>query len=409
MSDISSAQKAERRRKGFLLFGVIVVVGALAYGAWWFLAGRFSESTDDAYVAGNIVAVTSRENATVTALYADNTQQVRQGQLLIEMDPSVAEVNMRAAEANLARAARAVHGTFASADSYSAQLEQAQVALAQAKSDYQRRQAALAGAVSGEELGHARDAVSAAEAAVNSARGGLAQARSSIAGVDVANNPDVLAAEAQLRAAAIVLAHMKIVAPVDGVVAQRTVQVGQRVNAGAPLMAVVPLSNVWVDANFKEVQLARMRIGQPVRITTDIYGSKVAYHGRIVGLGAGSGSAFSVLPPQNASGNWIKIVQRVPVRVALDPAELKDNPLRIGLSVTATVDVRDQSGPRTADAAPVGVMRGNTGEDIDAKVDQLVKKILAASSAPAQIDNPPANKSHVKKSRIKKSRITRSK
>jgi membrane fusion protein, multidrug efflux system len=385
MSDITaaSAQRTERRRKGFLLFGVIIVVGAVAYGAWWLLAGRFSESTDDAYVAGNIVAVTSRENATVTALYADNTQAVRQGQLLIEMDPSVAEVNMRAAEANLARAARAVHGTFASADSYSAQLEQAEVALAQAKSDYQRRQAALAGAVSGEELGHARDAVSAAEAAVNSARSGLVQARSSIAGVDVAHNPDVLAAEAQLRAAAIMLAHMKIVAPVDGVVAQRTVQVGQRVNAGAPLMAVVPLSNVWVDANFKEVQLARMRIGQPVRITTDIYGSKVAYHGKIAGLGAGSGSAFSVLPPQNASGNWIKIVQRVPVRIALDPAELKDNPLRIGLSVTATVDVRDQSGPRAADATPVGVMRGNTGEDINAKVDRLVKKILAASSAPA--------------------------
>ncbi len=407
MSD--SAQKAERRRKGFLLFGVVVVVGGLAYGAWWLLAGRFSESTDDAYVAGNIVAVTSRENATVTALYADNTQAVRQGQLLIEMDPSVAEVNMRAAEANLARAARAVHGTFASADSYSAQLEQAEVALAQAKSDYQRRQAALAGAVSGEELGHARDAVAAAEAAVNSARSGLVQARSSIAGVDVAHNPDVLAAEAQLRAAAIVLAHMKIVAPVDGVVAQRTVQVGQRVNAGAPLMAVVPLSNVWVDANFKEVQLARMRIGQPVRITTDIYGGKVVYHGRIAGLGAGSGSAFSVLPPQNASGNWIKIVQRVPVRVALDPAELRDNPLRIGLSVTATVDVHDQSGPRAADAAPVGVMRGNTGEDIDAQVDGLVKKILAASIAPVQIDSPAANKPQIKKSRIKKSRVHRSK
>ena len=382
MSD--SAQKAERRRKGFLLFGVIVVIGALAYGGWWLLAGRFSESTDDAYVAGNIVAVTSRENATVTALYADNTQQVRQGQLLIEMDPSVAEVNMRAAEANLARAARAVHGTFASADSYSAQLEQAEVALAQAKSDYQRRQAALAGAVSGEELGHARDAVSAAEAAVNSARSGLIQARSSIAGVDVAHSPDVLAAEAQLRSAAIVLAHMKIVAPVDGVVAQRTVQVGQRVNAGAPLMAVVPLTNVWVDANFKEVQLSRMRIGQPVKITTDIYGGKVVYHGKVAGLGAGSGSAFSILPPQNASGNWIKIVQRVPVRIALDPADIKDNPLRIGLSVTATVDVRDQSGPRTADSATVGVMRGSTGEDIDAKVNALVRKILAANSAPAR-------------------------
>jgi membrane fusion protein (multidrug efflux system) len=172
-------------------------------------------------------------------------------------------------------------------------------------------------------------------------------------------------------------------------------------------MAVVPLSNVWVDANFKEVQLARMRIGQPVQITTDIYGGKVVYHGRVAGMGAGSGSAFSVLPPQNASGNWIKIVQRVPVRVALDPAELKDNPLRIGLSVTATVDVHDQSGPRAADAAPVAVMRGNTGEDIDAQVDGLVKKILAASSAPVQIDNPQVGKSQIKKSRIKKSRADR--
>jgi membrane fusion protein (multidrug efflux system) len=384
MSDTAQVQRIEVRRKGFILFGVAVVIAGLLYGAWWLLAGRFSESTDDAYVAGNIVAVTSRENATVTALYADNTQAVRQGQLLIEMDPSVADVTMRAAEANLARAARSVRGTFASADSYSAQLAQAQVALAQAKSDFQRRQAALAGAVSAEELGHARDAVAAAEAAVNAARGGLAQAQSGIAGVDVAHNPDVLAAEAQLRAAAIALAHMKIVAPVDGVIAQRTVQVGQRVNAGAPLMAVVPLSNVWVDANFKEGQLPGMRIGQPVKITTDLYGGTVTYHGHVAGLGAGSGSAFAVLPPQNASGNWIKIVQRVPVRIALDPAELTDNPLRLGLSVSADVDVRDQSGPRVAGAPLAGVMRGNTGEDTSAEVNALVARILAANGVPAR-------------------------
>ena len=383
MSDISQdrALKAERRRKGFFLFVIACAALALLYGGWWLLTGRFHETTDDAYVAGNIVAVTSREAATVTALYADNTQAVKQGQLLIEMDPSVAEVNMRAAEANLARAARAVRGTFASADSYSAQLAQAQVALAQAQSDYKRRQSALSGAISGEELGHARDAVAAAEAAVNSARGAQAQAQSGIAGVDVAHNPDVLAAEAQLRGAANALAHMKIVAPVDGVIAQRTVQVGQRVNAGAPLMAVVPLSNVWVDANFKEGQLAQMRLGQKVDITTDLYGGKVTYHGHIAGLGAGSGSAFAILPAQNASGNWIKIVQRVPVRIALDPAELQDNPLRIGLSVSANVDISDQSGPRVTSATVTGVMRGNTGEDTGAKVDALVKKILSANGA----------------------------
>ena len=298
------------------------------------------------------------------------------------MDPSVPDVALRAAAANLARAVRGVRGNFASADSYSAQLRQAEVVLAQARSDYQRRQGALAGAVSGEELGHARDAVAAAEAAVNSARGSLAQAHAGIAGVDIAHNPDVLAAEAQLRATAITLAHMKIVAPVDGVIAQRIVQVGQRVNAGAPLMAVVSLSDVWVDANFKEVQLARMRVGQPVRITTDIYGSKVAYHGRIAGLGAGSGSAFALLPAQNASGNWIKIVQRVPVRIALDPGELKTNPLRIGLSVSAQVDVHDQSGPRVASARAAQVMRGETGEDIGAKVDAMVARILAENGVP---------------------------
>jgi len=383
MSEVSEARarRAEVRRKGFLWFCLVVVIAALIYAAWWWLAARYSETTDDAYVAGNIVAVTSRENATVIALYADNTQGVHRGQLLIEMDPSVAEVAMRAAEANLARAVRSVHGNFASADSYSAQLRQAEVALAQAKADYQRRQGALAGAVSGEELGHARDAVAAAEAAVNSAQGGLAQSRAAISGLDVAHNPDVLAAEAQLRAAAITLAHMKIVAPVDGVVAQRTVQVGQRVNAGAPLMAVVPLSDVWVDANFKEVQLARMRIGQPVTIATDIYGSKVTYHGKVVGLGAGAGSAFALLPAQNASGNWIKIVQRVPVRIALDAGELKDNPLRVGLSVTAEVDVHDQSGPRVATTPVTGVMRGETGQDVDARVDAMVARILRENGA----------------------------
>jgi len=383
MSDSTDmrAERAMRRRKGFVIFGAVIVICGFGYGAWYLIEGRFTESTDDAYVAGNIVAVTSRENATVTALYADNTQAVHRGQLLIEMDPSTAEVDMRAAEAALARAARSVRGTFASADSYSAQLSSAEVALAQAKTDYQRRQGALSGAVSGEELGHARDAVSAAQAAVNSARGGLAQAQSGIAGVDIAHNPDVLTAEAQLRAAALMLAHMKIVAPVDGEIAQRTVQVGQHVNAGAPLMAVVPLSDVWVDANFKEVQLARMRIGQPVTITTDLYGSKVVYHGHVAGLGAGSGSAFAVLPAQNASGNWIKIVQRVPVRIALDPSELKDNPLRVGLSVSTDVNVSDQSGPRVANAPVSSVMRGDTGEDVGPEVDALEAKILADNGA----------------------------
>lgn len=365
------------RRFWFIILGVVVLVGAVAYGVYWLLYSRYFEGTDDAYVAGNVVTITSKENATVLALHADNTQSVRRGQLLIEMDPAIAKVNLDAAQANLARAVRSVRGTFSRSDAGSAQLNQARVALAQAQGDYQRRLKAFATeSVSGEELAHAKDAVAAAQAAVNTAQGGLEQTNSAIAGTDIAHNPDVLAAEAQLRAAAIAYGHMRIIAPVDGVVAQRTVQAGQQVAAGTPLMAVVPLSNVWIDANFKEVQLARMRVGQPVSVTADIYGGGVTYHGHIEGLGAGSGSAFALLPPQNASGNWIKVVQRVPVRIALDPQEIKDHPLRVGLSVAVDADVRDQSGPLVTHKIGGGTSRANTGEDSGPVADAMIARIL---------------------------------
>jgi membrane fusion protein (multidrug efflux system) len=371
-----------KRRRGFLILGAVVLIGAVAWGLYWFLHARFYESTDDAYVAGNVVAITSRENATVMALDADNTQTVSRGQLLIEMDPAVANTNLLAAEANLGRAVRQVRGEFSNADAFKAQLAQAEVQLAQAQSDLKRRQAASAdGAVSGEELAHARDAVRAAEAAVGAAKGGRDRTLSQISGTSVASNPDVLAAEAALRNAVISLGHMRLIAPVDGVIAQRTVQVGQQVAAGTPLMAVVPLSNVWVDANFKEVQLENMRVGQKVTVTADIYGGDVQYHGRIEGLGAGSGSAFALLPAQNASGNWIKIVQRVPVRIALDPQELKDHPLRVGLSVAATVDISDTSGALVTTRVGAGSMQGDTGEDTDKLAETMIARILRQNGA----------------------------
>jgi membrane fusion protein (multidrug efflux system) len=333
-------------------------------------------------VSGDIVAVTSRENATLVALHADNTQTVTRGQLLMEMDPAVVNVNVASAEANLARTIRTVNGEFSRAVSSSAQVEQAQVQLSLAQTDYQRRQAASAdGAVSAEELAHARDSVRAAEAALDAARGGHDQSLSPIQGTDVANNPDVLSAEAALRTAMIAQGHMRIVAPVDGVVAQRTVQVGQQVAAGTPLLAVVPLDNVWVDANFKEVQLQNMRIGQPVTVTADIYGGKVTYYGHVEGLGAGSGSAFALLPPQNASGNWIKIVQRVPVRIALDPEELKAHPLRVGLSVNVSVDIKDTSGSVMSSRITAADTRADLGEDSNAKADRAIAQILAENGA----------------------------
>jgi membrane fusion protein, multidrug efflux system len=383
MTDLAPTS-SNPRRFWFLVLGAVVLVCAIGYGVYWLLYSRYFESTDDAYVAGNVVAITSKENATVLALHVDNTQTVKQGQLLIEMDPAIATVNLQAAQANLARMVRGVKAQFSKSDSGSAQLNQARVALAQAQDDYQRRLKAYGTqSVSGEELAHARDAVAAAQAAVSSAQGGLAQSNASIEGTDIAHNPDVMAAEAQLRSAAIVYGHMRLIAPLDGVIAQRTVQAGQQVAAGTPLMAVVPLSNVWIDANFKEVQLARMRVGQPVSITADIYGGSVTYHGHVEGLGAGSGSAFALLPPQNASGNWIKIVQRVPVRIALDPTELKDHPLRVGLSVAVDVDVRDESGSMITSSVGPGTTRADTGEDSGPVADAMIARILKENGGAA--------------------------
>jgi membrane fusion protein (multidrug efflux system) len=380
MSDAEAPAPISNRRLLLTILAAVVVVGVIIYGLYWVLYARHFEGTNDAYVAGDIVSITSRESANVIALHADNTQAVRRGQLLIEFDPITAQVAMEAAEANLARTVRNVRTDFSKVTQTRAQLNAARVTLSQAQSDYRRRSSA-GDAVSGEELHHAGDAVAGAQANVAAAESALAQAEASVQGTAVAGNPDVLTAIARLRQAAITLGHMKLTAPVDGVVAQRTVQIGQQIAPGTPLMAVVPLQSVWIDANFKEGQLEDMRIGQPAEITADIYGSGVTYHGKIVGLGAGSGSAFALLPPQNASGNWIKIVQRVPVRIALDPKELNDHLLRVGLSVDVSVDVRDTSGPTMASNAAVHDVRGQAGDDGGATTDALIKRILSQNGA----------------------------
>jgi membrane fusion protein (multidrug efflux system) len=380
MSDtISSEERRNPRRFWFAILGLVVLAGGLGYGAWWYLEARHYESTDDAYVGGNIVAVTSRETATVMALHVDNTQTVRRGQKLVDLDPASVDIAFEAAKANLARTVRQVRGQFSQADSGNAQLNQARVTLAAAQADLRRRQAAPEGAVSGEDLAHAQDQVRSAQAALTAAQAGLQTSLAAIAGASLARNPDVLAAEAQLRNAAITRGHMQIVAPVDGVIAQRTVQIGQQIAAGAPLMAVVPLTHVWIDANFKEVQLARMRVGQPVEVHADIYGGDVVYHGKVEGVGAGSGSAFALLPPQNASGNWIKVVQRVPVRIALDPDELARHPLRVGLSTQVRVDVRDSSGPLITTSISGGPMVAEADDADRAAVDRLITDIVRAN------------------------------
>jgi membrane fusion protein, multidrug efflux system len=334
------------RRRALTVLAVIVTLCGVGYGAYWFLDARYFDSTDDSYVDGDVVQITSEVPGTVIGLHADDTQFVSRDQTLLDLDPADAEVAVSSAEASLARSVRAVRTLFAQAGQLRADIVDREVALHRAEQDYQRRTGLLSdGAVSTEEFRHTQDDISEIRATLTAAREQLNETTAQIDGTTVATNPQVLAAAAAVRDAWLWLRRTRITAPVMGVVARRSVQVGQRVAAGTPLMGVVPLDAVWVDANFKEVQLRNMRVGQPVTLSADIYGGKAIYHGKVVGLSAGTGSAFALLPAQNASGNWIKIVQRLPVRIALESAELRAHPLRIGLSVTATVDIHDTSGP----------------------------------------------------------------
>jgi membrane fusion protein (multidrug efflux system) len=365
------------RRRGLLLLGLVVVLGGIAYTAWWLMVARHYQSTDDAYVSGDVLQITSEAPGTVIALHVDDTQSVQRDQPLLELDPADAEVARGSAEANLARAVRQVRTLFAQGSQLRAQIVERQTDLKRAEDDYRRRAGLVSdGAVSGEELSHVKDNIAQIRASLDAAREQLKATTAQIEGTTVATHPQVLAAAAAVRDAALSLRRTHITAPAAGVVARRSVEVGQRVAPGTPLMAVVPLDNVWIDANFKEVQLENMRVGQPVELHADIYGGDIVYHGKLVGLSAGSGSAFALLPAQNASGNWIKIVQRVPVRIALDPAELKAHPLRVGLSMTARVDIRNISGPLVAAAVrsipiPAQASLGNDPA-VEARIAQII-------------------------------------
>lgn len=367
------------RRKWLTILAIAVVAAAIVYGLY-VLFSPPREETDDAYVAGDTVAITAQDPGLVIGIYADDTQMVKPGQPLVDLDPAMADVELAAAEARLARAVRAVRGDFLRVNEGSAEVASATAQLDKARNDLaRRRQAAAAGAVSAEEVAHASDSVKVAQAALALAQSRYSQASAQVGGTAVATNPAVLSAIADYRRAAIRRGHMHVVAPIGGVVAQRRVQIGQQIAAGTPLMAVVPLRNVWIDANFRETQLKDLRIGQPVTIKADIYGGDVVYHGRVAGFSAGSGNAFALLPPQNASGNWIKIVQRLPVRVELDPKELDKHPLRIGLSVQVEVDTSDRSGSLLAKpAAPLFAKRKADAAEL-ARVDAKIAQIIAAN------------------------------
>jgi membrane fusion protein (multidrug efflux system) len=360
MSDISASgdnnangtkpRNGKRRVLVAAVLGAFVLAG-VGYGVWWALVGSKQESTDNAYVDGNVVQITPQVAGTIVAIGADNTDAVKAGQVLVQLDSADATVALEQAEANLAKTVRQVRTLFATSSGQAANVKQRESDVERAKQDLERREKiAASGAVSGEEMNHARDALAAAQAALTAAREQASANRALVDQTTVEDHPDVRNAAAKVREAYLTLTRTRLPAPVSGVVTKRSVQLGQRVNPGTPLMAVIPVEQMWVNANFKESQIANIHIGQPVKLTADVYGSKIEYDGKVVGLDAGTGGAFSLLPAQNATGNWIKVVQRVPVRVTIDPEQLRQHPLRIGLSMEATVDIHDRGGPVLATA-----------------------------------------------------------
>ena len=342
----------QQRRVWLLWLAVGVTVIALASLAWWWLYASRYQGTDDAYVAGDLVGVMSQVQGTVVSIGADETDRVLAGQELVRLDATDYRIALQEAEQQLARAVRQVHTVFANRDELRALVAQRRTDVARAESDLARRRGLTAsGAVSTEEVGHAQDAVNAARDALSAAEHNLAAGVALVGRTGVPDNPEVRSAATQVEHAWLNVQRTSVHAPVSGYLARRSVQLGERIAPGTPLMAIVPLERLRVDANFKEVQLRHMRIGQSVRVIVDLYGSDVEYHGRVEGLGMGTGAAFALLPAQNATGNWIKVVQRVPVRVTLDPRELTEHPLRIGLSTRVRIDVQDSSGSQLA-AAP---------------------------------------------------------
>ena len=391
-----AAKPATSARKKALTGVSIVVVAGLAIGGYEWLVNRNAESTDNAYVQGNVIQITPQMGGTVTAILADDTDFVKAGQALVQLDPADAKVALDQAEANLAQAVRQVRTLYANNGTLGAQIvvREADIAkarndVARATDDLNRRQALVGnGAVSKEELNHAQSQLTAAQNSLASAQAGVSAAREQLSsnqsmtdGTRIESHPSVLAASAKVREAYLALHRTALPAPVDGYVAKRSVQLGQRVAAGAPLMSVIALNQLWVDANFKESQLRNIRIGQPVTLTADLYGKRVEYKGTVAGLGAGTGAAFALLPAQNATGNWIKVVQRVPVRVALDAKDLAQSPLRVGLSMEATVDVSDQSGKALADAPrTASQVQTTVYAALDQKADDEVQRVIASNA-----------------------------
>jgi membrane fusion protein (multidrug efflux system) len=372
-------QAQHKRSYKFLwIFAASLLVVGIAVLIYHFTVGRYHVKTTDAYVNGNLIRLAPQVSGTVTEITTDQTQPVTRGQLLVRLDPHDTDVALAQAKANLAQTVRDVAQLFAQERRDEAAVTAQEAQLTLANQNLARDQGLIkAHGVSQEDLERDQENARNAEAGVKQARAALAATQAAVQGTQPENHPRVRQAEANLRSAWLARNRTRVLAPVSGYVVRRSVQLGQQVNPATEMIAIAPLDNVWIDANYKETELEKIRIGQPVEVTADVYGSHFVYHGRVLGLTAGTGAALAVLPPENATGNWIKIVQRLPVRIGLNPDELRDHPLYLGLSTSINIDVHDLSGASLS-KQPVwpAAMQTDVYAAQDAGVDTEISRIL---------------------------------
>ncbi|MFH7827971.1 multidrug efflux MFS transporter periplasmic adaptor subunit EmrA [Kluyvera chengduensis] len=376
------ANKKGKRKRALILLTLLFVIIAVAYGCYWFLVLRHYEETDDAYVAGNQVQIMSQVSGSVTKVWADNTDYIKQGDVLVTLDQTDAQQAFEKAQTQLASSVRQMRQLMINNKQLQANIDIRKTTLAQAQTDLNRRiPLGTANLIGREELQHAKDAVTSAQAALDVAVQQYNANQAMILGTKLEDQPTVRQAATEVRNAWLALQRTKIVSPMSGYVSRRSVQPGAQISPTTPLMAVVPASNLWVDANFKETQLAHMRIGQPVTVISDIYGDDVKYTGKVVGLDMGTGSAFSLLPAQNATGNWIKVVQRLPVRIELDEKQLEQHPLRIGLSTLVKVDTSNRDGQMLANQIRTSPVYESNAREISLDpVNKLINDIVQANA-----------------------------
>ena len=374
--------KKGKRKGALLLLTLLFIIIAVAYGIYWFLVLRHYEETDDAYVAGNQVQIMAQVSGSVTKVWADNTDYVQKGDPLVTLDQTDAQQAFEKAQTQLAASVRQTRQQMINSKQLQASIEVKKTALSQAQTDLNRRiPLGAANLIGREELQHARDTVASAQAELDVAIQQYNANQAIVLGTKLEQQPAVLQAATEVRNAWLALQRTKIVSPISGYVSRRSVQPGAQITTTTPLMAVVPATNLWIDANFKETQLAHMRIGQPATVISDIYGDDVKYTGKVVGLDMGTGSAFSLLPAQNATGNWIKVVQRLPVRIELDEKQLAEHPLRIGLSTLVEVNTTDRGGEMLASQVRSAPVYESNAREIGLEpVNKLINDIIQANA-----------------------------